>query len=110
MRLTRNHAVISPTMQRQGSLITRWPRLKNSEHAQSVEVIVGVVMGQKVVLPKPDRPYRLLRLCVTQSKITGHMMSSSGSVSVIQSKITGHMMYSSGSVSVIQSKITGHMM
>ena len=38
---------ISPTKQRQGSLVTRWPRLKNSEHAQSVEVIVGVVMGQK---------------------------------------------------------------
>ena len=28
-----------------------------------MEVIVGVVMGQKVVRPKPDRPYRLLRLC-----------------------------------------------
>ena len=54
---------ISPTKQRQGSVVTRWPRLKNSEHAQSVEVIVGVVMGQKVVRPKPDRPYRLLRLC-----------------------------------------------
>ena len=53
---------ISPTKQRQGSVVTRWPRLKNSEHAQSVEVIVGVVMGQKVVRPKPDRPYRLLRL------------------------------------------------
>ena len=49
-------------MQRQGSLVTRWPRLKNSAHAQSVEVIVGVVMGQKVVRPKLDRPYRLLRL------------------------------------------------
>ena len=27
---------------------------------------MGVVMGQKVVRPKPDRPYRLLRLCPVQ--------------------------------------------
>ena len=52
---------ISPTKQRQGSLVTGRPRLINTEHAQSVEVIVGVVMGQIVVRLKPDRPYHLLR-------------------------------------------------
>ena len=60
MRLTRNHAV---HFSNKAATITRRPRLINSEHAQSVEVIVGVVMGQKVVRLKPDRPYRLLRLC-----------------------------------------------
>ena len=61
MRLTRNHAVHFSN--KAATRFTRWPRLINSEHAQSMEVIVGVVMGQKVVRPKPDRPYRLLRLC-----------------------------------------------
>ena len=63
MRLTRNHAVHFSN-----KAATRFTRnlvatIKNSEHAQSVEVIVGVVIGQKVVRPKPDRQYRLLRLC-----------------------------------------------
>ena len=53
MRLTRNSAVhFSNKAATRFTSNSRWPRLKNSEHAQSMEVIVGMVMGQKVVWPK----------------------------------------------------------
>ena len=47
VRLARSHAVHFSNKAEAKFTSTWWPRLNNSEHAQSVEIIVGVVMSQK---------------------------------------------------------------